>query len=315
MGFVRGQHTCTTDSNGFRNGLGWPGDDGLPIVLFIGDSVTFCLETPDRQTTPSELAKRLASDGHPARVLNAGVRGFNTLQSKRMAEDCLEQFPDINVVVYTYCGNDLEENMVPNLRCPLGAPWMKRVGDGWQEMEVTDPTAPWGHSFLGWQPRPPETAEIATAWMASHSLLASRCLDGWRNLPFLLEDEPAFPPSDRLPWTSTYASWHEWAARHGGWDAMKRLLEDLKNACGRRDAVLLVTLFHDGTPECNHPELEEICTDLGILFVNPGGAFSGSPDQYKAMRTDGQYDPHYGPMGTQALAKALAPVVEHALAH
>ncbi len=90
---------------GFRNGYGWVPEGDSPVVLFVGDSTIFYDEVNDEETGPSDVAKLLGPDWG-VRVLNAGCRGYNTLQSKRMLLECLERFPSTVVVVYVYCAND-----------------------------------------------------------------------------------------------------------------------------------------------------------------------------------------------------------------
>jgi len=79
------QPWITTDEFGYRTTLGsseWP---EAPVVIFVGDSTTFCAEVDDAHTMPSEVA-RLLNRETPARVVNAGIRGYNQLQAKRQLQ-------------------------------------------------------------------------------------------------------------------------------------------------------------------------------------------------------------------------------------
>ncbi len=56
---IEGQPMVTTDRFGYRNGYAWHHDADTAIVLFVGDSFTFCSEVNDDQTGASEVAKLL----------------------------------------------------------------------------------------------------------------------------------------------------------------------------------------------------------------------------------------------------------------
>ena len=134
----------------------------------------------DDETGPSQTAKLLGREFN-VRVLNAGVRGYSTLQSARTMAECFERFPGIVAVVYTFCANDLEENMVPNLRFPAKCPVVVREpSTGKQTVrEVTLPTVDWGESFTQRQwnlPRPSRTSR----WGESLACRSAWFTAAWR---------------------------------------------------------------------------------------------------------------------------------------
>ena len=48
----------------------------------------------------------------------------------------------------------------------------------------------------------------------------------------------------------------------------------------------------------------------GVRFLDLEAAFTEGPLSYVARRADGSYDPHYGPRGTKAFARALYPELQ-----
>ena len=218
---IEGNPVSTTDEFGYRSGFEWPGDGESPIVLFIGDSITFCSEVNDEETAPSEVAKLLSKE-FQVRVLNAGVRAFNTLQSKRMLLECLDRFPRTKVAVYTYCGNDLEENMVANYHFPAKAPVMTRDGSTgrFREVEVLEPAVPWNESFLKWRPPPPPPPGIddqVVQWLDTHSALWHNSWKGLSRLDLRFERSLRLPTREDIPvsrlTSGTFGRWKTVATR------------------------------------------------------------------------------------------------------
>lgn len=238
---IVGHPVNTTDKYGYRNGFGWSPEGSEPIVLFVGDSITFCSEVNDDETGPSQVAK-LLSEEFDVRVLNAGVRAYNTLQAKRTLEECLERFDCIEIVVYTHCGNDLEENMVANIHFPCKSPVVARDSSSgeFRVVEVTDPAVPWGESFRNWRSpavaadrgtrRPHFVAQLET-WLDTHSALwhHSRTelvsvLPKSDNTQTLPHGTDGTPPSE-------YANWNDWAMHNGADEILQRLLGEMLQTC------------------------------------------------------------------------------------
>lgn len=102
----------TTDTYGFRNGNGWNNLHNGPIILLIGDSYVFGAEVNDNETLSSHLFNLFQSKGEKIRVLNAGVRGYNTIQCNQMVSRCIHLFPKkIFAVINLYCINDVSGNI------------------------------------------------------------------------------------------------------------------------------------------------------------------------------------------------------------
>jgi acyl-CoA thioesterase I len=79
-------------------------DDGAPLVIFLGDSLTAGLGLPGDQAYPAVLDRRLDALGTPVRVLNAGVSGDTTAGGLARLDWLLKQKPDVLVVALG--GND-----------------------------------------------------------------------------------------------------------------------------------------------------------------------------------------------------------------
>ncbi|HEV7506339.1 MAG TPA: arylesterase [Thermoanaerobaculia bacterium] len=76
----------------------------LPVVVFLGDSLTAGLGLNEDQAYPSLLGKKLQQEGLPVRVINAGVSGDTTAGGLARLDWLLKQHPD--VVVVALGGND-----------------------------------------------------------------------------------------------------------------------------------------------------------------------------------------------------------------
>jgi hypothetical protein len=318
-----GSPVSTTDAAGFRNGLGWTPHGDTAVVLFVGDSFTFCSEVPDGQTGPSEVARRLSA-ARSVRVLNAGVRGYSTLQAKRMIEDCFQRFPQIKVVVYTYYRNDLCENLIPGMQAPAKAPVV--AGDSpsgkLREVEVTDPAVPFGASFAETF-RPSQLFGLRvrmTNAVRTHSALIHTCMRGLRRLAdrrthsFELPDGHRLEVPASLRW-DTAGKLYDWAENNGGREVLQQLLKEMARICRTHSAVLLTTYATRGQQEeiPYETEFADVCQAAGVRYVSLRGQFTGDPNVYAARWLDGHYDDHYGPRGTAAFAEALAPVIERCL--
>ena len=67
-------------------------------------ALMFAAEVRDADTPASRLAREL---GYEWRVLNLGVRGYNTVQSARVGTQLLASETPVAAVVYTFAPNDL----------------------------------------------------------------------------------------------------------------------------------------------------------------------------------------------------------------
>ncbi len=76
----------------------------LPVVVFLGDSLTAGLGLNEDQAYPALLGKQLQQEGLPVRVINAGVSGDTTAGGLARLSWLLNQHPD--VVVVALGGND-----------------------------------------------------------------------------------------------------------------------------------------------------------------------------------------------------------------
>lgn len=94
-----------TNALGFRDEEPAPKQDGVPTVLFAGDSFTFGHGIAVEQRFDYRLEEKLRAAGRPMRLINVGVNAWGTLQATRYLADHLDTFaPDI--IVLTFCEND-----------------------------------------------------------------------------------------------------------------------------------------------------------------------------------------------------------------
>jgi acyl-CoA thioesterase-1 len=75
-----------------------------PHVIFLGDSISAGLHLEPDQAFPAVLQRELAAEGHPFRLVNAGVSGDTSAGGLRRLDWLLKQAPD--VLVLELGGND-----------------------------------------------------------------------------------------------------------------------------------------------------------------------------------------------------------------
>lgn len=76
----------------------------LPVVVFLGDSLTAGYGLAEDQAFPALVGARLAAEGRPVRMVNAGVSGDTSAAGLARLDWVLEQKPDVLVVGFG--GND-----------------------------------------------------------------------------------------------------------------------------------------------------------------------------------------------------------------
>lgn len=69
-----------------------------PLVVFLGDSLSAGLHLDPSQAFPAAAQRRLAREGHPFRLVNAGVSGDTSAGGLRRIDWVLQQKPDVLVV-------------------------------------------------------------------------------------------------------------------------------------------------------------------------------------------------------------------------
>ncbi|MCC7010942.1 MAG: arylesterase [Planctomycetes bacterium] len=75
-----------------------------PLVAFLGDSISAGLHLSGDEAFPAVLQRKLAAEGQPFQLINAGVSGDTTAGGLRRLEWLLARAPD--VVVVELGGND-----------------------------------------------------------------------------------------------------------------------------------------------------------------------------------------------------------------
>jgi acyl-CoA thioesterase I len=90
----------------------------VPLVIFLGDSLTAGLGLPADQAYPALLERQLRADGLPVRVLNAGVSGDTSAGGLRRLRWLLAQHPAV-VVVGLGANDGLRGTAVPEIESNL----------------------------------------------------------------------------------------------------------------------------------------------------------------------------------------------------
>jgi hypothetical protein len=307
--YILAGSTITTGPEGERLGVGWTKDRSTPLVLFVGDSTTFCAEVDDDSTGPSEVAKRLpASLG--VGVVNAGVRGYNTLQAARLAEEWLARAP-VKLVVYTYCDNDYFENLVPRTNAPATAPAARCHTDGsLYTVEVPDSWGPEG------APVGDDLPPAALSWSSAFFRAAEARSVLATELGEIFERRPG-----ARGYLERQAFSIRFAEERFGSRVLELLLGELRGACEAKGARLLVTRFATcadparaaGALLDTQEKIVAACQAAGVQFFDVRPAFTLDERAYLAPLTDGTFDGHYGALGTATYGRALAPSVVRAL--
>jgi len=75
-----------------------PHSESLPLVVFLGDSITEGYRLAEGEAYPAVVAARLAAEGRPIRAVNAGVSGDTSAGALRRLAGILDQRPDVVVV-------------------------------------------------------------------------------------------------------------------------------------------------------------------------------------------------------------------------
>ncbi|MCX7590816.1 MAG: SGNH/GDSL hydrolase family protein, partial [Kiritimatiellae bacterium] len=280
---IRGNPRVTTDCFGYRNGYGWFGPTTNPIVLFLGDSTVFCAEVDDEHTGPSEVARLL---GPGVSVLNAGVRGYSTVQAKRMLEECLARHHSIKIVVYCFCGNDLEENLNSDLYFPARAPVLRWNEEKrrFVELEVTNPVVPWGNSFESWVAGHREARRI----VLQHKRWDRRFRDRLRErLAFFhalclaterLRDRRGADQASESE-VSEESNREAQPEEIHQVTALKQILTEMDGLCRRHDVAFLVTRF---TRQGNDAAIRRWCEEAGVRFVSASTYIPANDLLYRA---------------------------------
>jgi acyl-CoA thioesterase-1 len=98
---------CGGDDPAPRRPSAAPVEDAIaegPLVVFLGDSLSAGLYLDADQAFPALMQRRLAAEGVPFRLVNAGVSGDTTAGGLRRVAWLLKQEPDL--VVVELGGND-----------------------------------------------------------------------------------------------------------------------------------------------------------------------------------------------------------------
>lgn len=303
---IIGNPLVTTDKYGFRNGNGWNPDNNEPAIVFVGDSTVFCAEVNDDETVPSEVSK-LLSDLNVS-VLNAGVRGYNTVQSKRMLEECLKRYPSIKVAVYNFCSNDLEGNFDADRHYPARTPTIRWNGktNRYCEVEVDKPVVYWGQSFEQWIRRKKEEDAKKVSSKRYDRIVRDRL----REQSALFNTiQTLYSKLNELFFTGRSDQKRKKVIEKEA-KGIERILFEMKKVCDEKGVVFYATRF----PEKKNGHIfEAACKKYSIPFVPLSKYIPDDDNSYKACYVGGGFDPHFNHKGTREFALAVEPVLRKAL--
>ncbi len=299
----------STDENCFRNGYKWSAGVTNKIILFVGDSFVFGAEVEDDQTICSEITKLIEPELGMV-VLNSGVRGYSTVQSKRMMEKCLLQYSNIAAVVYVYCGNDVAENIDADAYAPVKAPTVMLNKDTGKltEVNITDPVVPWGNDFISLMEKKhkEQVARLANKrWdkkfrdrIREHSAFFHAVNEMLSDLKSR-EHKGTKDPATVVPGSVVMDSKDDYAR-----DVLIALLQEMDDICSGRSISFMVT---SATTGGKLQGIDNWCEIAGVAFIDVSVGFTKSQFYYMARRRDRVYDSHYNLRGTKAFAEEFVP--------
>jgi len=126
---TQGRVHVSVNGEGFRPTLAGADNPAAPALVCVGDSYTFCGESPDDGTWPEHMSRELARKGFACRAVNLGITGYSSMQSLVALRRELRRSggaSPVGGVLYLFCLNDPLENFVadrPHLsRDEVGGP-------------------------------------------------------------------------------------------------------------------------------------------------------------------------------------------------
>ncbi len=308
----------TVDRFGYRTTPGSDEEADTPILVVLGDSFAFAGQVADNETLASRVSQALAERGRTVRVINAGVPGYNTLQSTMRLEDACDLFgARVRGAVYVMCGNDYEENAVADLRWPLRAPILIRRGGEYVEWQPPD-TMGHGQPIDGWWP-----PRIARPGSRLGDLRYRSGFYRYFELTVRRVGPHLSAPEElrrRRMDGQELGVWHAWATmRPEGREVTRAALRRIGQFCDRNGLWLLVVPSRIGTLEPHESDdrvntiIAEDCSTAGLRYVEV--PYAGSSADLSARYVDGTLEGHWNSRATQVVADAVVPLVESRMLH
>lgn len=235
------------NSRGFRDSereLAKP--EGVKRLLCIGDSFTWGWGVEYDAIYTHVLERKLADEGRRVEVINAGIKGFGTVQCLLyLLEEGFQYSPD--AVVYQVCMNDIDENTTPL----FANKWPRPYGT------LTDS----GELVIEGEPVPsPSFQEILKYQAVRHSYLA-RYLRQRGLLPWMraqMEKLTGSKPAPSFPEGEVDYPFRLFAA------AVSRMNDE----CRERGVRLVVLIDFEVTPE-RMDYWKAHCAQVDTRFVLP----------------------------------------------
>ena len=186
-------------------------DNGQTRLIVLGDSFVFGQGVEEGETFSAYLEAALTEQGHDVEALNAGVRGYGTVQEAAWLDRYgMQLVPDV-VIVGVFLGNDLSDNATP-------------VAERWRMLA---PPRSW-HTPI-------------TKWLYTHSHVYDGARNWWQQRRRLGAQLPD------VAWLRrTYGAAND-ADRDKELRATEDALDALVDVTRQNDAVLMAVLIPDST--------------------------------------------------------------------
>jgi hypothetical protein len=313
--YISGSPLITTDNFGYRTSFP-SGSNTDPYIIFVGDSTVFCGEVNDFETGPSEVAKLLKANGISVNVINAGVRAYNTLQSKRMMELILNKYNNIFMVIYVYCDNDFVENLNPIAYFPIKAPtvWIDKETGKKIEIEVQSQIVPWGKGFdtlIG-----SSECMLKSFFSYSHSALfyhSYQLIMGTYNNFHKVSRLHVLEPGSMGPVVSGSPEYEKqllWAKNNGSDILLKQLLIEMNQMCSKKFVKFITTRYTTGHDFSINDYYNNLCQTANVKYVSLINKFDKDKLFYTAkIASQPRHDRHYNQKGTITFAEGLLPTI------
>lgn len=303
---IKGVPLVQTDAEGFRiTEPNYSMRTAQGTILFVGDSTTFCAEVNNHETVASRCAEWLRGRWH---TINAGVRGYSTLQALRMLSLILPQLVPPVVVVFLLTDNDIVENCHPAMHWPAMSPYVSLENDAATINEVPD----WYSKSQEIIPRPTSSDEWTRiklyrtlAWSSFSALLplsmrgrlAARASCNIRGLiPDTIPDKA----------TTSFHDIARWALGRGSVEILRLLVGQMKELCEKRNARFILVPYATSNAAWWPDFVQKRIAHSSCNVIDPRPYIRACGSDIRATTSSGESDMHLGLDGGILYGRFLA---------